>query len=85
MNYDPSITLMTFFDLPPLSAIYSVLWLPSLIVIIHHVQVPHVSRTDYQLIDISEDGFVSYNPIPFFGLFAGFKPFFFFLFCCSPY
>ena len=23
-------------------------------------QVPHVNRTDYQLIDISEDGFVSY-------------------------
>lgn len=23
------------------------------------LQVPHVSRTDYQLIDISEDGFVS--------------------------
>lgn len=24
-------------------------------------QVPHVTRTDYQLIDISEDGFVSFN------------------------
>lgn len=24
-------------------------------------QVPHVTRTDYQLIDISEDGFVSYS------------------------
>lgn len=24
------------------------------------LQVPHVNRTDYQLIDISEDGFVSY-------------------------
>ncbi|GKG54252.1 eukaryotic translation initiation factor 5A-2, partial [Tanacetum coccineum] len=23
------------------------------------MQVPHVTRTDYQLIDISEDGFVS--------------------------
>ena len=25
------------------------------------LQVPHVNRTDYQLIDISEDGFVSFN------------------------
>ena len=24
------------------------------------LQVPHVNRTDYQLIDISEDGFVSF-------------------------
>lgn len=27
------------------------------------LQVPHVNRTDYQLIDISEDGFVSSNYI----------------------
>lgn len=27
------------------------------------LQVPHVNRTDYQLIDISEDGFVSFNYI----------------------
>ena len=26
-------------------------------------QVPHVNRTDYQLIDISEDGFVSFNDL----------------------
>ncbi|GMP80522.1 hypothetical protein CsSME_00035587 [Camellia sinensis var. sinensis] len=25
----------------------------------HELHVPHVTRTDYQLIDISEDGFVS--------------------------
>ena len=25
----------------------------------HNCDVPHVNRTDYQLIDISEDGFVS--------------------------
>jgi hypothetical protein len=25
------------------------------------LQVPHVNRTEYQLIDISEDGFVSPN------------------------
>ena len=26
----------------------------------HNCDVPHVNRTDYQLIDISEDGFVSF-------------------------
>ncbi|CAN1328370.1 Eukaryotic translation initiation factor 5A [Linum perenne] len=30
----------------------------------HNCDVPHVNRTDYQLIDISEDGFVSSDPIP---------------------
>ncbi|KAG5569458.1 hypothetical protein H5410_059224 [Solanum commersonii] len=29
----------------------------------HNCDVPHVNRTDYQLIDISEDGFVSF-PLP---------------------
>lgn len=29
------------------------------------LQVPHVNRTDYQLIDISEDGFVCLSPIFF--------------------
>ncbi|CAN1328371.1 Eukaryotic translation initiation factor 5A [Linum perenne] len=29
----------------------------------HNCDVPHVNRTDYQLIDISEDGFVSSDPI----------------------
>ena len=29
-----------------------------LIYCIKYLQVPHVNRTDYQLIDISEDGFV---------------------------
>lgn len=32
---------------------------PYFILIIGFLQVPHVNRTDYQLIDISEDGFVS--------------------------
>ena len=35
------------------------------------LQVPHVNRTDYQLIDISEDGFVL--KIFFFDYFLRFK------------
>ena len=35
------------------------------------LQVPHVNRTDYQLIDISEDGFV-WSSFPF-DYFLGFK------------
>lgn len=30
------------------------------VIIVFYLQVPHVNRTDYQLIDISEDGFVSF-------------------------
>lgn len=30
---------------------------------VHIVQVPHVDRTEYQLIDITEDGFVRLLPL----------------------
>ncbi len=30
----------------------------------HNVDVPHVSRTDYTLLDIGDDGFVSDRPPP---------------------
>lgn len=46
-------------------------------------QVPHVNRTDYQLIDISEDGYVCVleYPLSFYIIFA--SKLFNNLFCCE--
>lgn len=43
------------------STYLSILEMPRFLTLVP-LQVPEVVRTDYQLIDISEDGFVSLNP-----------------------
>ena len=48
-----------FFSFPSLSLITACVYNQSSALSSLLLQVPHVNRTDYQLIDISEDGFVS--------------------------